>query len=237
MKILLPIIIIFSLAGCAAQPVNKSVSLNAIENSELTYVDAGKIDKFVVNNASAFKQFDKVILFATQFDKLTLAEKTDKKLALNWNESTWKEMDIICQQLDDFAKKVFREGGEFVPVKQGGDDVLAIQFSLVSFMPYSQRYKDAGMDTVGTQSNNSGIGLVTVRGILANAKSGELVAVIEDTLEVNARTASMGNVANIQDSSNKAAQNLAWRRTFRQFLGNLHKELTTLKYAQIAQHP
>ena len=225
------------LAGCASQSVNKNISLKSIEASELTYIETEKIDKFVVKNAQAFKQFDKVILFATQFDKLKLSEKTDKQIALNWGDSTWAEMDVICQQMDDFAQKIFREGGEFVPVKRGGEDVLAIQFTLVGFMPYSQRYKDAGTDTVGVQTNNAGIGLVTVRGILANAKSGELVAIIEETLEVNSRTANSGNLASIYDSSNKAAQNLAWRTTFRQFLGHLHKELTRLKYAQIAQQP
>ena len=172
MKINLVLLSVVLFSGCASQPVNKTVNLNSIEGSELTYVEAEKIDKVVVKNAQAFKQFNKVILFATQFDKLKLAEESDKKLVRNWNESTWKEMDEICQQLDDFAQKIFREEAEFVPVKQGGDDVLAIQFTLVSFMPYSQRYKDAGMDTVGAQSNNSGIGLVTIRGILANAKSG-----------------------------------------------------------------
>ncbi len=224
-------------AGCSSQPVNKNVAINTIEESELGYIETNKIDKFVVKNAQQLKQFNKVILFATQFDKLTLSESSDKKMANSWNDSTWKEMDLICQQLDDFAQKIFREGKEFVPVKQGGEDVLAIQFTLVSFMPYSERYKDAGMDTVGAQSNNAGVGLVTVRGILANAKSGELVAVLEKTLEVKPRTASMGNLAGVHDSNNKAAQTLAWRRTFRRFLGDLHSELKALKYAQIAQHP
>jgi len=237
MKVSLLLLGVVLFTGCSSQPANERVALKSIENSELTYVESEKIDKFVVKNAQAFKQFDKMILFATQFDKLKLAEETDKKLVDNWNDSSWKEMDEICQHLDDFSLKIFRDEGEFVPVKRGGDDVLAIQFTLVSFMPYSQRHKDAGMDTVGAQTNTSGIGLITVRGVLANAKSGELVAVIEDTLEVNARTASMGNLANMQDGSSKAAQNLAWRTTFRRFLGNLHKELARLKYAQIAQHP
>lgn len=237
MKVLALITIIVCFAGCTSQPATKSVAVKAIEESELGYIATEKIDKFVVKNAQAFKQFDQVILFATQFDKLRLAETTDKKIAQNWNKSTWEEMDQICQQLDDFSKKIFREKGEFIPVTRGGDNVLAIQFSLISFMPYTNRYKDAGMDTVGVQSNNAGVGLVTVRGILANAKSGELVAVIEETLEVNSRTASTGNLAGIYDSNSKAAQNLAWRTAFRHFLGNLHSELTTLKYAQIAQHP
>lgn len=237
MRLSLLFVIGIFITGCSSQPVNKSFAINTIEESELGYIETKKIDKFVVKNAQQLKQFNKVILFATQFDKLTLSEAANKKMANSWSDSTWKEMDAICQQLDDFAQKIFREGREFVPVKQGGDDVLAIQFTLVNFMPYSERYKDAGMDTVGAQSNNAGVGLVTVRGILANAKSGELVAVLEETLEVNARTATMGNLAGVYDSNNKAAQTLAWRRTFRRFLGDLHKELMTLKYAQIAQHP
>ncbi|MDZ4261780.1 MAG: hypothetical protein U1B30_05550, partial [Pseudomonadota bacterium] len=123
MKPLCLLAVISALAGCAAQHANESVSLKAIEDSELAYIEAEKVDKFVVKNAQAFKQFNKVILFPTQFDKLTLAEGTDKKLVQNWNESTWKEMDEICQHLDDFSQKIFREGDEFVPVKRGGDDV------------------------------------------------------------------------------------------------------------------
>ncbi len=225
------------LAGCASQPASKEVTVKAIEGSTHSYIESKKIDRFLVNKPEAFKQFDKVILFATQFDKLKIAPETDKKIANDWNESTWNEMDQICQQLDDFAKKTFSEGGEFVPATRGGDDVLAIQFSLISFMPYSNRYKNSGTGTVGAQTNFSGIGQVTVRGILANAKTGELVAVIEDTLEVNARTSTSGNLAAVQDGNNKAAQSLAWRTTFRRFLDNLHAELSTLKHASLAGNP
>lgn len=224
------------LLGCAS-PEKKEIAVNTIEESELGYVDLDTIDKFVVKDALALKQFNKVIIFATQFDKLTLVESADKELIKSWNKSTWKEMDEICQQLDDFANKIFRDKGEFVPVTQGGDDVLALQFSLIRFMPYSNRYKDVGMDTVGIQSNHSGIGMVTVRGVLANAKSGELVAVIEETLEINPRTATMGNLATIFEGNNKAAQNLAWRTSFRRFIDNLHGELYKLKYARIVQSP
>lgn len=78
-----------------------------------------------------------------------------------------------------------------------------------------------------------------MRGVLANAKTGELVAVavVEDTLEVNARMATRGNLANVQDSNNKMAQNIAWRSTFRRFLDDLHSELNRLKHASVAMHP
>ncbi len=231
MKILIllfPVLLI----GCAAAP--NDISVNNIQDSELKYIDAEKIDKVVVKNAEAFRQFDKVILFATQFDKLKIVEATNKKTAQSWNKSTWKEMDEICQHLDDFSAKKFRDAGEFLPVMQGGTDVLAVQFSLVDFMPYSNRHKDAGLSTVGISSSNSGIGQVTIRSVLANAKTGELVAIMEETLEINARTASNGNLAAVYDSNSKAAQNLAWRNSFRRFLDNFHDELTRLKYAQVA---
>lgn len=221
------------IVGCASHPTPETVSVNTIEKSELGYIATEKIDKVVVKNAEAFKQFNKVILFATQFDKLRITQETDKNLAESWNDSTWKEMDRICQHMDDFAQKVFREGGEFAPTKQGGVDVLAIQFNLVDYMPSSKRYKDSGLDTVGVQSNQSGIGVVTVRGTLANAKTGELVAMIEDTIEINARTATYGNLATMHDSNSKAAQTIAWRNSFRRFLDNVHVELTRLKHAQI----
>lgn len=235
MKLLLALLITALLAGCAAPPVGKDIAVKTIEGSTHTYIESEKIDRFLVNKPEAFKQFDKVILFATQFDKLTISAKADKKMAANWNDSNLKEMDAICQQLDDFAQKIFSDHGDFVPVTRGGEDVLAIQFSLIDFMPYAARYENSGASTVGAQTNNSGIGQITVRGVLANAKTGELVAVIEDTLEVNARNSSNGNLAAMQDGNNKAAQNLAWRTTFRRFIDNLHAQLLTLKQGNIKQ--
>lgn len=235
MKKLISLAIATVLTGCASNPTTESVAVNAIEKSELGYIQTEKIDKVLVKNAEAFKQFNKAILFATQFDKLRITEATDKRLAESWNDSNWKEMDEICQHMDDFAKKIFREGGEFVPVKQGGADVLAIQFNLVDYTPYSKRYKDSGGDTVGVQSNSSGIGLVTIRGTLANAKTGELVGMIEDTIEINARNTRYGNLSAMQDGNSKAAQNLAWRISFRRFLDNVHTELTRLKYAKMVE--
>lgn len=237
MKVKFLFFIIISLVGCASQPASEVVAVAKIEQTDFAYVKSEGIDKILIKDAAAFRQFNKSIVFATQFDKLNIIEATDKKVAQSRNESTWKEMDTICQQLDDFSRKKFREGGEFVPADRGGNDVLAIQFSLIDFMPYSNRYKDAGMDTLGTSTNNSGIGQVTVRAVLANAKTGELVAVIEDIIEINARTATMGNLASIHDGNNKAAQNLAWRSSFRRFLDDFHNELTRLKHAQIAAAP
>lgn len=221
-------------AGCAIHKNSDPVRIVKIPESELKYLPDARFDKFVVNNSAAFKQFDKIIFFPVQFDKLKISHAADKKLAESWNKSNWDEMDAICQQFDDFAIKIFSERDGFTPTNRGGTDVLAIEFSLIEFMPYAKRYKDAGMDTVGSSSDSSGIGELTVRGVLANAKTGELVAVIEDTMQVNARSASSGNLASQYDSTNRSAQNAAWRVVFRHWITDLHKELTQLKSAPLA---
>jgi len=222
------------LVGACSSPI-KPVNFKSVASDEknYTYVDDMQSDKFIVNNPQAFKQFNKVIVFASQFDKLTISMSTDKKLAESWNASSWSEMDKICQNLDDFTKKIFRDRKEFVPTNKGGEDVLAIQFTLIDFMPSTARYKDASKGTVGTETSHAGIGVVTIRGVLANAKTGELVGLVEETMEVNAGGTSVGagSLAFAQDSNSKAAHNMAWRRTFRLFLEKFHDDLVRLKYA------
>jgi hypothetical protein len=238
-KAVASILIMAVLTACShpIEPVSfKSVS--SLDEKTFSYVDDMQSDKFIVNNPQAFKQFNKVIVFSSQFDKLTISKTADKDLAKSWNDSSWKEMDKICQNLDDFTKKIFYERKEFLPSNRGGNDVLAIQFTLTEFLPSSSRYRDSSMGTVGTETNHKGIGIVKIRGVLANAKTGELVGLIEETMEVNAGTASLGagSIAFAQDSNNKAAHNIAWRRTFRIFLEKFHDDLVRLKYAESKTH-
>lgn len=238
MKAILSVIFFgFLLAACSAtnkEPVGLK-SVTSSDNKEYAYADGVELDKFIINNPQAFKQFKKVIVYSSQFDKLKISASADKELAESWNASDWKEMDAICQHLDDFTRKVFRDRKEYIFADRGAEDVLALQFTLVNFMPASARYKDSGKDTVGVSTSHAGVGVITVRGVLANAKTGELVGLIEETLEVNAGTTSTGagSLAFAQDSNNKGAQNLAWRKSFRLFVEKFHDDLVRLKYAEV----
>lgn len=212
------------------------VSVKSSDNEEYTYADGVKVDKFIVNNPQAFKDFKKVIVYSSQFDKLRISASTNKDLEKSWSASDWKEMDAICQHFDDFTRKVFRDRKEYAFAEKGAEDVLALQFSLIDFMPVSARYKDSGNDTVGISTSHAGVGLITVRGVLANAKTGEMVGLVEETLEVNSRAASTGagSLAFASDSNNKSAQNMAWRKSFRSFVEKFHDDLVRLKYADVA---
>jgi hypothetical protein len=227
----------FLLTACATNkdPVGLK-SIKSSDSKKYAYVDGMKLDKFIVNNPQAFKQFTKVIVYSSQFDKLRIPTSVDKDLAESWNRSGWKEMDAICQHLDDFTRKVFRDRKEYAFAEKGAEDVLALQFSLIDFIPVSARYKDSNNDTVGASTSYAGIGVITVRGVLANAKTGELVGLVEETLEVNSGTTSTGagSLAFAQDSNNKGAQILAWRKSFRTFVEKFHDDLVRLKYADIS---
>ncbi|HEY7886103.1 MAG TPA: hypothetical protein VIC08_14255 [Cellvibrionaceae bacterium] len=211
-------------------------SVISSDNKEYAYADGMELDKFIVNNLQDFKKFEKVIIYSSQFDKLKISTSADKDLAKSWNTSSWKEMDAICQHLDDLTQKVFRDRKEYAFAEQGAEDVLALQFTLMDFMPISARYRDSGNDTVGASVNYAGIGVITVRGVLANAKTGELVGLVEETMEVNsgATSTGAGSLAFAQDSNNKTAQNLAWRKSFRSFVENFHDDLVRLKYADVS---
>lgn len=240
MKLVGLILSVCGLLGACSSPV-KPVdfkSVKSVDEKTYNYIEDMQSDKFIVNNPEAFKKFNKAIIFSSQFDKLTISMSADKGLAKSWNNSSWKEMDKICQNLDDFTKKIFRDRKEFVPTNKGGEDVLAIQFTLIDFMPSAARYKDAGRGSIGTETNHTGIGVVTIRGVLANAKTGELVGLVEETMEVNAGTASSGegSIAFAQDSNSKAAHNMAWRKTFRLFLEKFHDDLVRLKYADTVKN-
>jgi len=233
-------IVFFSFLLTSCGTTNKDpiglISVKSSDNKEYTYADGVKLDKFIINNPQAFKNFRKVIIYSSQFDKLNISASTDKDLAKSWLASDWKEMDAICQDLDDFTRKVFRDRKEYAFADRGAEDVLALQFTLIDFIPVSARYKDSGNDTVGVSTNHAGIGVITVRGVLANAKTGELVGLVEETLEVNSGTTSTGagSLAFAQDSNTKSAQNLAWRKSFRTFVEKFYDDLVRLKYANVS---
>src|SRR5690606_27064477 len=134
------------------------------------------------------------------------------------------------------TRKIFRDRKEYTFAEKGAEDVLALQFSLTDFMPVSARYQDSGNDTIGVSTSHAGIGVITVRGVLATAKTGELVGLVEETMEVNSGTTSTGagSLAFAQDSNSKTGQNLAWRKSFRFFVEKFHDDLVRLKYSEVS---
>ncbi|MDC8829507.1 DUF3313 family protein [Alteromonas gilva] len=228
---LFTIILSLSVLSACSVTEDQAVKFTAVPDSNLQQLQNTRFDRFVVNPQTDFSQYDEVIFFPTQFDKLTVDESANNDLTNSWNDSTWDEMDKICQHFDDFAQLTFEQKSGLKPTNRGGDNVLAIEFRLMNFMPYQRRYKDANRDTVVSRGHRNGLGSITFQAVVANSKTGELLAVIEDGMELNP-----GNMLvikgdpNLQvDSASPVAQNIAWRKTFRRIADRLHNDLMRLK--------
>jgi hypothetical protein len=232
-------IVVFLLVGCATNSVKNIAKVEPITNSNLLQITDSTFDRFVVTDPAIFSKYHKVIFFPMQFDRLTIDKSANQDLVNSWNDSDWDDMDHICQYFDDFALKIFSERLGFTPTNQGGEDVMAIEFRLINFMPYNKRYQDADLDTVGVSSDKSGIGTITIQAVIADSKTAELLAVIEDGMEVNAGNMTMitGDLSLQTQSNSKSAQNYAWRRVFKRWAIRLHDDLLKLKNtAQVAMN-
>lgn len=228
----LGLLVIFALAlgGCVSTGSSVSggtVEIGTLKDTDKKFLKSEKISKFLVENPSDFKKYNNVLIYATQFNNLKISPKTNIAIAKSWNKSSWKEMDEICQDMDVFAHKIFKASKDFTPQKKGSDNALALQIELLEFMPYKERYADADLGTVGTSSSIHGLGEVSFRAILANSKTGELVAVVEDTRQLLSATASR-----ISDANSKFAYNMVWRKTFNAFIEELHDDMLRLKRAE-----
>jgi hypothetical protein len=216
-------------SGCSS--VNRPLTVAQVPEADLYRVEQSQFDRFVIAAPEALAQYNKVMLFAMQFDRLEISGGANRALFDSWMASDWKQMDYLCQQFDDLAKKIFSESKNLKPTNIGDEDVLAVEFRLVRFHPYEKPYHQADRETVGTATNFEGLGEIEIQAVLANAKTGELVGVIEDGIVLSGGTYGLSrrNIDGQPDSSSRAAQNIAWRTAFRHWNTALHRELVALK--------
>ncbi|KXI29234.1 DUF3313 family protein [Paraglaciecola hydrolytica] len=230
------VLVIPFLTACSSSKQATVAEFSAVPQSAMQQLNNSHFDRFVVSHPEVFSRYNKVIFFPMQFDRLTVDSNADKDLRNSWYDSSWDEMDSICQYFDDFAQKIFNERAGFSTTLQGGKDVLAVEFRLKNFMPYNKRYKDNNLGTVGVSSDEKGIGTVTFQAVIADSQSGELLAVIEDGMEVNTGNIAINGNLNLQvDSNNKTSQNQAWRKVFKRWVEYLHDDLSSLQSSSLAQ--
>lgn len=173
---------------------------------------------FFYDTTADFPSYDQVILFPMTFDRMELSKAGDIEFRDSWNQSSFEEMDKICQFFDDFVMKKFKASKRYQPTLTGGANVLAVEFRMMDFMPTSMRREDA-LGTVGQSNNAMGVGFLKFQAVLVESQTGRLVAVIEDGMNISSGTYSVDD---------KIGRNLAWRRSFRDIADQLHDDLAEL---------
>ncbi|WP_020207804.1 DUF3313 family protein [Gilvimarinus chinensis] len=235
MRMLFLIVPLCFSVGAVASPAPLSNESSPESSKVATVMPATEVEHFALwgdSNFSTFfydtrvdfSRYDKAIFFPMTFDRMALSNHSDEEFRASWNKSSFDEMDKICQFFDDYIEKKFSRSKVLESTRTGGPNVLAIEFRMKDFMPTSMRREDA-LGTVGQSNNNMGVGVLTFQAVLVESQSGNLVAVIEDGMEIKSSSYSVDD---------RVGRNLAWKRSFQRVVTDLHKDIEEMQ-SQSAQ--
>lgn len=214
-------VLIFVLTGTSPYVLASVDALPSTNPDHFFQWNKSSFDSFFVNGEADLSQYKKIVLFPATFDRLELSKHANHELVESWQRSSWSEMDRICNQFDVFAKRQFTSSPAISLTNQGADDVLALEFRLMEFLPTTTRYTDADRGTAADSYALGNLGAIKVQAVLANAKSGELIAVIEDNIPLNSDIAFL--------KENRVAHNRIWRQAFKSWVNHLHDDLIALQ--------
>ncbi|MDN4502728.1 hypothetical protein QX776_09950 [Alteromonadaceae bacterium BrNp21-10] len=180
--------------------------------------------RFLVTSRDAFKAFNKVMLFKMNVERMVIPPTNDNKINRSWYSAEAEDVFEIAETFDKMAKDVFSDPKILQSTHIGNDDVLAVEFRLMQFNPTASRHGSMDDDTIVDTSYNS-FGIASIQAVLAHSQTGELIAVIED--KINLSTIIAGSYAFSRNT--KQNQMLAWRRAFKNWLQHLHQDLQKLR--------
>ncbi|MBC3765331.1 hypothetical protein [Neptunicella marina] len=208
----------------------ESAPLASDTSRPLQQLQQTHFDRFVVHSLADFKAVDKLIVFKLNVEKLVMPPTDDDDINRSWQQAQAQDIFDIADQFDQLAQFVFAEGKAFEATRTGGDNVLAVQFRLLEYHPTTS--KDGSWDNPTNMDKYvSSFGSAKIQAVLAKSSSGELVAVIEDTVNLTLGVAgrSFRYDGAMGSTNSKQNQKAAWRRAFKQWLVNLRSDLTRLK--------
>lgn len=228
MKFTLPIIAIL-LTGCA-NTIEQSIIPDTATEKPLYQLHNTHFDRFVVHSTDDFQQYNKLILFNMNVERLIVPPTSDEQINRSWQKAKAADIFEIADQFDELSHFIFGNGKAFEYTQTGGDDVLAVEFRLMRYNPLVT--KDGAWDNPTSMDRYvNSFGEAYIQVVLANSKTGELVALIEDAvnLDLGIAARSFSTEAAMGSTNSRQNQKAAWRRAFKQWLSNLRDDLETLK--------
>jgi len=224
------------LLGCAATPSDTVVSSEGLEQ-DYYQLNERRFDHFVVKDRQVFAQYEKMILFPIQLHGMLIMPSADDEINRSWRGVTYEDMLPYVSSFDELANHLFSEGKNFELTDTGGDNVLAVEFRLKRYRPEVNRAGSLSAGTAGEMSVTS-YGVMHMQAVVAHSQTGELIAVIEDAVQISPRrfgVTSFGNTTVVDPSStiSKANQRAAWRSAFRTWLIRFRSDLQDLRQAAL----
>jgi len=208
------------LSACAmSEPTVQSGPDAETIDGNLYKVDNSRVDESYIDPTVDFSRFDKIFIAQLDVSSVEVIEVRQSSIRrINWelgeNELAMLQ-NIYAVSMNE---QVFTEGG-YEPASEAGENVLMLRIALQEIAP------TAPFDTVenrgiGRQATlTEGSGSLTIKGILQDGGSGEIIGLFSDEQESDTFWGRNDRFRNRQDVKNIFN---GWAKLFRAKLDKVH---------------
>lgn len=212
-------IILIALSGCAGEATIQSGPDAETANGNLYKVDNSRVDESYIDPTVDFSRFDKIFVAQLDVSGVEVVEVRQSSIRrINW-ELGEDELSMLQNiYAVSMTEQIFTEGG-YEPATEAGENVLMLRIALQEIAP------TAPFDTtqnrgIGRQATfTEGSGSLTIKGILQDGGSGEIIGLFSDEQESDTFWGRNDRFRNRQDVKNIFN---GWARLFRTKLDKVH---------------
>lgn len=208
--------------------------------------EKSRFSLFFLDKTVDFSKYDEIMLFPMTFDRMKISQSAGNREVNKWLDSSFEDMDLLCSYFDRYAKKAFKKSRQYNITHQGGENVLAIEFRMMNFTPFSA--------PTTTETSSGMVGNLIIQAVLVESQTGKLVAVIEHQIRIQdspsfftSRYVASGGTLNAANGGGsgvgiqyhrgvKGNPGRAWRKAFKLLTKNLYKDMRKLKKSHTTQY-
>ena len=201
------------LGGCATQPatVQSGPGAETIDGN-LYKVDNSRVDESYIDPTVDFSRFDKIFIARLDVSDVKVVElRQTSARRVNWDLSE-NELAMLQQiYAVSMNEQIFEEGG-YEHTTEKGENVLLLRIALKEIAPTAP-FDTKNNRGIGRQAYyTEGSGTLTIKGVLQDGGSGEIIGLFSDEEESNDFWGQNDRFNNMRDVKNIFN---SWAKLFR----------------------
>ena len=211
---------LITLAGCATPEATVQTGPDAeTMNDNLYKVDNSRVDESYVDPTVDFSRFDKIFITQLDVSKVEVVElRQTSARRVSWELT---EQDLAMLQniyAVSMNTQIFEEGG-YQQATEAGENILLLRIALKQIAPTAPFDTAANRGVGRTAYYTEGSGSLSIKGILQDGGSGEIIGLFADEHESADFWGQNDRFRNRQDVKNIFND---WARLFRTKLDKIH---------------
>lgn len=209
--------LMFLLLACVHVGVAASGSESDGNAEAFKLMENARSGAFFYDSSIDFSKYDKVMLFPITYDQVKIKDDTGHDYLRSWKDFGEAEWKKVANYFDTFAHEKFSRSEVFKLEEKPGEGVVVLQVRMLEFVPHT----GDPVGTVGQSFNLKGLGNMKLQAVLVDSKKKQLLAVVESINSINS--------GHYTGEDNSVSRNLAWRRSFKRIINNLHDDMEQLR--------